>query len=123
MKKIYLCLHLLLMLYAVGGIFSKKASGAVFLSKEYVLCYGMILGVLAVYAIFWQQLLKKLPLTIAMANKSVTVIWGMLFGMLFFHEKITLSNLLGGLLIIVGICIVAVGDQKKTEDGEEEKCM
>lgn len=115
--RLFLCLHLLFIGYAVGGIFSKKAGMAEFLSKEYVLNYIFFLIVLVVYAFFWQQILKKMSLTVAMANKSVTVIWGIVYGYLFFNETITFNNLLGAVVIIVGIWIVVSADK------EEEVCM
>lgn len=114
MKKTYIGLHVLLLFYAIGGIFSKKAAQSSFLSMDYIKYYALVLGILMIYAVFWQQLLKKLPLTVAMANKSVTVIWGILYGYLFFHEHVTLNNLIGAALIIVGICIVA---------GEDKTCI
>lgn len=121
MKKTYLGLHLCLMFYAVGGIFSKRAANADFLSLEYILNYGMVLAILMVYAVFWQMILKKVPLTVAMANKSVTVIWGLIYGFLFFQEKITPANLIGAVIIIVGIIIVVNGD-KENGDKEQKPC-
>lgn len=117
MKKVYLGLHLLLMFYAVGGIFSKRASGAPFLSGEYIQNYLIVLGILAVYAVFWQIILKKLPLTVAMANKSVTIVWGIVYGWLFFEEKITLMNVIGAAVIIAGIVVVVNADK------EQDGCM
>lgn len=115
MKKTLMGLHILLLFYSVGGYFSKSAAGAVFLSKEYILDYFAVLGILMVYAVFWQLILKKLPLTVAMANKSITVIWGMLYGVMFFQEKITFYNLLGAGMIILGICLVSMAEPEKRE--------
>lgn len=114
---IYLLLHAILMIYAVGGIFSKKAGMAEFLSKEFLFNYMLVFAFLVFYAFFWQKVLKKLPLTVAMANKSVTVIWGIVYGILFFHEKIRWTNCLGAVLIIIGICVVVKADE------EGEKCI
>ena len=115
MKKVYLLLHLLLMLYAVGGIFSKRAAGAEFLSVEYIANYMAVLVILMIYAVFWQIILKRIPLTVAMANKSATVIWGLIYGQLFFKETITLSNVAGAVIIIIGICIVVNADKEQQE--------
>lgn len=115
MKKIYFGLHLLLMFYAVGGIFSKRAANAEFLSLEYIISYGMVLAILMIYAVFWQMILKKVPLTVAMANKSVTVIWGLIYGFLFFQEEITLANVIGAAVIIIGIITVVSGDKEQNQ--------
>lgn len=116
-KKTYFLLHIIVMFYAIGGIFSKRAAGTDFLSGEFLFNYGMVLMILMIYAVFWQIILKKLPLTVAMANKSATVIWGLVYGKLFFGEHITLANIIGAAVIIAGIVIVAFSDK------EQEKCM
>ena len=122
MKKVYLGLHLILMFYTVGGIFSKRAAAAPFLSMEYIGNYIALLAILVVYAFFWQKILKKLPLTVAMANKSVTVIWGIIYGYLVFHEKVTVFNLAGALIIIFGIYLVVGADTDKQDKKEQKTC-
>ena len=112
MKKTYFLLHLLLLLYACSSLFSKMASGQEFLSKKYIICYCLVFLVLMIYAVFWQIILKKIPLNVAMANKAVTVIWGIVFGILFFHETITLQNVIGAIVIIAGIIIVVTADKE-----------
>lgn len=112
MKVWYFVLHILLLFYSAGAIFSKTASRFSFLSKEYLICYGIVLGILGVYAIVWQQLLKKIPLTVAMANKSITVIWGFVYGFLFFSEKITIYNLIGAAFIICGVLFITLQDEE-----------
>ncbi|MBD5464305.1 MAG: EamA family transporter [Lachnospiraceae bacterium] len=113
MNKRYFVLHLILMFYSIGGIFSKKAAAFPLLSLKYLENYMAVLAILAVYAFFWQKILKKLPLTVAMANKSVTVIWGIVFGYLFFDEKIDVFNVMGAGIIIFGICLVVRADKEQ----------
>ena len=79
--------------------------------------------ILVIYAVFWQLILKKLPLTVAMANKSATVIWGLIFGSILFKEHISLTNIIGAIIIIAGIVIVALADKGQTTDKEQEICM
>ena len=66
--------------------------------------------ILAVYAVAWQQVLKKLSLSSAYANKAVTIVWGLFWGKLLFSEKIIFQNILGVLMIIMGIYIVVKSD-------------
>lgn len=103
-------LHLLLMLYSMSGICSKLAAQAPFLSLRFCLCYGGILLLLGLYAIGWQQVIKRLPLTTAFANKAVTVAWGILWGALFFHEAVTPGKLLGAALVIGGVVLYVRAD-------------
>ena len=65
-------LHLMLMLYSMSEICSKKAAGESFLSVRFCLYYGTVILLLGVYAIGWQQVIKRIPLTTAFANKAVT---------------------------------------------------
>lgn len=83
-----------------------------FLSVRFFFFYGLVLLNLFVYAIVWQQVLKKLPLVTAFANKAVTVIWGMLWGMLIFKERITIWNVFGAVIIMIGIFLVVNADEE-----------
>ena len=119
MKKIFekafwfILLHCLLLVYSFSDIASKLAAGTEFLSWEFILLYGTVVGLLGVYAIFWQQILKKIPLITAYANKSVTIIWGMIFGSLIFKEQIRWNQILGAIIIIIGVYFVVLEDAKE----------
>ena len=104
-KKEYLLLHILLILYSLGGIFSKKAASESFLSAEFLLYYLALLLTLVVYAFGWQQIIKVLPLSTAFANKAITVVWGLVWGRLIFNENITAGKLIGIGLIVAGIVL------------------
>lgn len=107
----YLELHILLFMYSLGGICSKFAGQSPFLSKKFIFFYALVLLNLAVYAFVWQQILRKLPLVTAYANKAVSVIWGLLWGMIIFKEKITIWNIVGVTIIIIGIYVVVKSDE------------
>lgn len=83
------------------------------MSPKFILFYSLVLLDLAVYAIVWQQVLKKLPLVSAYANKAVTVIWGLIWGMVIFKESLTIWNVIGAIVIIIGIYIVVRADADK----------
>lgn len=107
---VYLGLHILLLVYSASTVFSKLASGYSFLSVGFLLCYGIVLLLLGVYAVFWQQIIKRLPLMTAYANKAVTVVWGIVWGAAVFHEKITWGKALGAVLVIAGVILYVSGD-------------
>ncbi len=115
--KILILLHIMLMLYSMGGICSKSAAGVPFLSLKFCLLYGGLILILGLYAVGWQQVIKRMPLTTAFANKAVTVVWGLIWGMLFFHETITPGKIIGAALVIGGIVLFALSDKETTEDG------
>ncbi len=103
-------------MYSFGGVFSKTAADKKFLSFPFCLFYGLSLLVLFIYAIGWQQFIKRLPLTAAYANKAVTVIWGCIWGIFIFGEQLTLRNIIGAVLVIAGVVLFSVAD---TEDSVE----
>lgn len=111
----YFALHLLLALYSCSGILSKLASEYSFASVEFVLCYGGMIGLLGIYAICWQQIIKRLPLTTAYANRAVTVIWGMVWGVVIFSEHLSFLQVFGGLVVLAGVALYAF------EEGRSEK--
>ncbi len=106
----FLKLHILFFMYSFGGVCSKYASQRDFFSFSFFLFYGLLILILGMYAIFWQQVIKRLPIVTAYANKAITVFWGMLFGVVLFHESISLSNIIGAIIIIIGICTVVKSD-------------
>lgn len=117
-KKNYLViigLHILMMVYSLSSVFSKKASREKFLSLRFCLFYGGVLFLLALYAVFWQQIIKRLPLSFAFANKAVTVIWGMVWGILIFGESISIQRIIGAVIVIVGIVLFSMEDHKEDE--------
>ena len=104
--KDYIFLHLLLLGYAFCSVFSKLASLNPFMSKKFIIYYFISLLILGIYALLWQQVLKKFPLTTAFINKSVTIIWGMILGFIFFSEVITLKMIIGAIIILIGVSVV-----------------
>ncbi len=108
--KALLALHIMLMVYSFSGVLSKLASGEPFLSFKFIIYYAGVIFLLGVYALVWQQIIKRLPLTTAFANKAVTVIWGIVWGAVFFHEGITAGKLIGAALVIAGVVLYARAD-------------
>lgn len=80
---------------------------------RFILLYGCIIGLLGFYAIVWQQIIKRLPLTTAFANKAVTVVWGIIWGAVFFHERITPGKLLGAAIVIAGVFVYVLSEKQE----------
>ena len=100
----------MLMIYSVSGICSKIAGNYPFLSLQFCIFYGMVIILLGIYAIGWQQIIKRIPLSVAFANKAVTVIWGSVWGSLLFHEAVTMGKVIGATLVIIGVVLYANSD-------------
>ncbi|MCL2529581.1 MAG: transporter [Coriobacteriia bacterium] len=106
----YVLLHAIILLYTVAAICSKMAALEQFASIQFFAWYAAVLVILFLYAIVWQQILKRLPLTTAFANKGVTVIWGLLWGALLFAENISIGMIVGAVVVLVGIILVVTSD-------------
>lgn len=100
------------LIYSLSSLFSKTA---VYNSQSIwhtLFFYGLSLCMLGIYAIIWQQILKRMELTVAFSNKGITVIWGIIFGSIFFHEKITIGMIIGCMLVIAGIVFMMKEKEK-----------
>lgn len=75
---LFIVLHISLLFSSLSGVCSKMAAAQTDL-KGFCMWYFAVLLIMAVYAVIWQQILKKLPLTVAYANKPVSLIWGMVW--------------------------------------------
>ena len=75
--------------------------------------YSLVFTVLFLYALLWQQVLKRFPLSTAIANKAVTIIWGMIFGFLIFKEQVSAKMITGAVLILSGIFLLSSEKEEK----------
>lgn len=107
-----LALHVLLGIYSLSDVASKKAAQAEFLSPGFIALYLVVLALLAVYAIGWQQVIKRMPLSSAYANRAVTVVWGIFWGCTLFGEQMSAGKLVGAALIICGVVLFARADKR-----------
>lgn len=109
-RKHIVLLHINILLYSAVGVLCKIAANAAneqgLLSWEVIGIFTAMLAVLAVYAFFYQKLIKVMDLTIAYANRSFLTVWTLVWAMLFFKEQITVGNLVGSALIVGGIWMV-----------------
>ena len=108
--RVFLALHLLLLLFAFTTVLSKLAAGEDFLSLRFCLLFGGEFALLGIYALGWQQILKRLPLTVAYANKAVTLVWSLVFGALLFHEQVQPKQVIGCALAVAGVVLFVKAD-------------
>ena len=103
----FFALHMLLMVYSVSSLLSKCASGVPFLSIEFCLFYAGIIALLGIYALGWQLILARMPLTTAFSSKAVTVVWGIVWGVVFFSETLSNPNVVGAKKLIAGVVVLS----------------
>ena len=105
--KTYLALVGVNLVYACTSIFTKMASRQEMLSWPYLLWMVGAVGVMGVYAILWQQVLKRVELSTAYMFKGTGMIFGLLIAWLILGEQITINNMIGAAIIIAGIALFA----------------
>lgn len=109
--RVFIILHIMLFIFSFCGVFSKLAGNSKFLSFSFLMFYFISLFILFIYTILWQQILKKLPLITAFLNKSITIVWSMIWGILFFGETITIKMIIGCLIVLVGVSLVVTSNE------------
>ena len=102
---VLIALHVLLLVYSLSGVFSKSAAAQPFMSWQLIALYAGMIVILGIYAIGWQQILKRLPLTVAFANKAITIVWGIVWGVVLFGETITWQMVVGGMIVVAGVVL------------------
>lgn len=95
------------LVYACTSIFTKMASRQKMLSWPYLLWIAGAIGVMGVYAILWQQVIKRMPLSTAFMFKGTSLIFILLISGLMLGESITVNNVIGSVIIILGIALFA----------------
>lgn len=109
--KDFIFLHAILLMQSISSVCSKLASQQEFMSMKFIFFYGLLLVILMAYAVLWQRVLKKMKLVTAYANKSITIIWGLIWGVLLFNETVTIPKVLGILVIVLGVYFVVTGEE------------
>ena len=104
--KMIVVIQLSILVYTLSGVAGKFASGYSFLSIPFILLYGLEVAILGGYAIIWQQIIKRVDLSIAYANRSLALLWSMLWSALIFQESISVQNLIGVAVVIAGVMLV-----------------
>ena len=78
---------------AEGGLFDYR----------FILFIALYGGLTVVYAILWQMNLEKHSLSFMYINRNLYVIWSQIFAVLIFGNEISVTNVVGIALIILGV--------------------
>ncbi len=100
------------MVYSLSTVAGNMASKHEFLSLGYILFFGLDFFILGVYAILWQQIIKRFQLSIAYANKAMTLLWSMVWNFLIFSQGITVKKVIGVLIVMAGVIAMNMGEDK-----------
>lgn len=117
----FILLQVALFIVSFGAVCSKMAGRQEFLSFYFFVFYGALILILFIYAILWQQVLKKISLVIAYACKGIGIIYGIIWGMVFFNEELTWKMVTGAILVLIGVYIFIFGEIKESKKTKNEE--
>lgn len=119
-----IAMQLVVIIYSVSTVMAKLAAKEELISFRGIMFYALYIGCLGIYAIFWQQLIKRVELSIAYANRCMNLLWSSLWAIFLFHEKLSITNTCGLLLVLIGTFFVNSVEKDSVEkdgDGKTEK--
>ena len=103
----YIALIAVYLFYASISLLLKFTGLQQPLSLYWCLGFVGLVATLGVYAVAWQQILKRVDLGVAYMFKGVSLIFIMLLLYMCYGEPITPVKLIGTALIVVGIALYA----------------
>lgn len=121
-------LQLIVIIYTFNSIIGKFSADAKveFLSIGFILFYGAEVFVLGVYAILWQQMIKRFDLSVAYANRAMALLWSGVWAVIIFKDSLTWKNILGIVLVIAGTIVVNMDSEAEgsnSEDNSDKKAQ
>lgn len=107
-------LQAVIVIYTFSTVIGKFAAESAVNRKGFMFLglYGAEIAVLGIYAVLWQQMIKKFELSVAYANRAVALLWSLLWAVLLFNERITIRKLAGIALVIAGTVIINGGKEQ-----------
>ena len=109
-------LQAVIIIYTISSIMAKFASANNGEPLRFILFFGLEFVFLGIYALLWQQMIKKFDLSVAYANRSMALLWSMIWAVIFFHDRITVKNIIGVILVMIGTIII---NTEKVQTPEE----
>lgn len=80
-------------------------------SPGYFFWFGLAVAILGIYAVCWQLILERIPLTTAYLRRGFSYVLLFVWSTLIFHETITPRQYLGIVVICIGM-VVSVSDDR-----------
>lgn len=107
----YISLVLVYLFYAGISVIMKYTGLQQPLTIEWCVGFVLLVGTLGIYAIAWQQILKRVELGVAYMFKGLSLFFIMVLLAICYGEPITPMKLLATGIIIVGIALYAKSNE------------
>lgn len=101
-----LVLQAVVIIYTLSSVVAKFATGEEVFSFSFFLFYGLEIIILGIYAILWQQMIKRFDLSVAYANRAMAILWSAVWAVVLFKESLGIKQLAGIALVVLGTVIV-----------------
>ncbi len=107
---LFLLMQIMNVIFSLNSVLMKLASMSwqregLFAFKTAAILMAAV-AVLGIYAVAWQAILSKVDLAQAYLNKGTVVFWGLVWSALVFQEHITFFNIVGSVVIFIGLMMV-----------------
>lgn len=116
-------LQAVVVIYTLNSIIAKFAAKAdvEMFSMKFFLFYGAEVMVLGIYAICWQQMIKRFDLSVAYANRAMAILWTALWALVIFKDTIGVKQAVGIALVVIGTIVVNWnGKEQNMEEKEDD---
>ncbi len=111
-RNVYILAILAIVFESLSSSVLKFSKDYAFLSPMYLFWFAVAVGIMGLYAIAWQLLLERVPLTTAYLRKGLTYVLIFVWARVFFHEEISVKQMIGMAIIIAGMIISMTGDRE-----------
>ena len=109
-RNVYIFALLAIVIESFSSAILKMAGQYPLFSVHYILWFGLAVAVMGIYAVAWQLVLEHLPLSTAYMRKGITYVLIFVWAALLFGERITLQQVVGIIIIIVGMAVSMRGE-------------
>ena len=104
-------LQAVVIIYTLSSVVAKIATGKELFSFSFFLFYGIEIMILGIYAILWQQMIKRFDLSVAYANRAMAIV--------LFKDVLAIKQIVGIAFVVLGTVIVNCDQEKASDDISE----
>ncbi len=115
-----LILQAVVVVYTLSSVVAKFATGKELFSFSFFLFYGLEIVILGIYAILWQQMIKRFDLSVAYANRAMAIVWSAVWAIVLFKDVLAIKQVIGIGFVVLGTIIVN-SEQKQMPAVKENK--
>lgn len=109
-RNVYIFAMIAIVIESFSSAILKMAGQYPLFSLQYLLWFALAVAVMGIYAVAWQLVLEHLPLSTAYMRKGITYVLIFVWAVLLFHETITLQQIIGIAVIIIGMAVSMHGE-------------